>query len=181
MSGPARDSLRRVRALVRKESLQILRDPSAFLIACVLPLLLLFIFGTGVSLDLRLVRLAVVLEQSSPEATSLLDAYRNSRFFTVQVVRHRAEVEDELVAGRLAGIIVLRADFADRLGRGDQAPVQIIVDGSDPNTAGLVEGYAQGVWQTGCSRKRPREPAWWTAPPPGGCLRSSRGTGSTPA
>ncbi len=147
MSSPASNSLRRVKALVRKESLQILRDPSAFLIAGVLPLLLLFIFGTGVSLDLRLVRLAVVLEQSSPEAISLLDAYRNSRFFTVQVVRHRAEVEDELVAGRLAGIIVLRADFADRLGRGDQAPVQIIVDGSDPNTAGLVEGYAQGVWQ----------------------------------
>ncbi len=147
MSGRAGNSLRRVRALVRKESLQILRDPSAFLIAGVLPLLLLFIFGTGVSLDLRMVRLAVVLEQSTPEAISLVNAYRNSRFFDVRVVRHRDEVEDELVAGRLAGIIVIRSDFADRLGRGDQAPVQVLVDGSDPNTAGLVQGYVQGVWQ----------------------------------
>lgn len=147
MTGPARNSLRRVTALIRKESLQILRDPSAFLIAGVLPLLLLFIFGTGVSLDLRQVRVAVVVEQSTPEATSLLDAYQNSRFFTVRVARHRDEVEDDLVAGRLAGIIVVRSDFADRLGRGDQAPVQVIVDGSDPNTAGLVEGYVQGVWQ----------------------------------
>ena len=139
--------LRRVSALIRKESLQILRDPSAFLIAGVLPLLLLFIFGNGVSLDLRRVPIAVVIEQTTPEAVSLLDSYRNSRFFSVQEARQREDVESQLVAGRLGGIIVVRADFAERLGRGDQAPVQVIVDGSDPNTAGLVQGYAQGVWQ----------------------------------
>jgi ABC-2 type transport system permease protein len=140
-------SLRRVAALLRKEFLQIRRDPSTFLIAGVLPLLLLVIFGTGVSLDLRQVRVAVVIEQPTPEATSLLTAYRNSRYFTVREARHRAEVADELVAGRLSGIIVLQADFAERLGREEQAPVQVLVDGADPNTAGLVRGYAQGVWQ----------------------------------
>ena len=139
--------IRRVRALVRKESLQILRDPSAFLIAGILPLLLLLIFGFGVTLDLRQVRLAVVVEQPTPEATSLLDAYRNSRYFRVREVRHASEVEGELVAGRVAGIVVIRADFSERLGRGDQAPVQVLVDGSDPNTAGLVQAYVQGVWQ----------------------------------
>jgi ABC-2 type transport system permease protein len=140
-------SLRRMRALIRKESLQILRDPSTFLIAGVLPLLLLLIFGNGVSLDLRKVPVAVVVEQPSPDTTSLLDSYRNSRFFAVREVRTLAEVEPDLVAGRLMGIIVVRADFAERLARGDTAPVQTIVDGSDPNTAGLVQGYAQGVWQ----------------------------------
>ncbi|WP_165227469.1 ABC transporter permease [Aquisphaera insulae] len=145
--GGAGASFLRVRALVRKECLQILRDPSAFLIAGVLPLLLLFIFGTGVSLDLRNVRLAVVVEQMSPETSSLLDAYRNSPYFRVRVARHRAEVDADLVAGRLAGIVVLREDFSERLGRGDQAPIQVIVDGSDPNTAALVQGYVQGVWQ----------------------------------
>jgi ABC-2 type transport system permease protein len=142
------DSLRRVLALIRKEMLQILRDPSTFLIAGVLPLLLLFIFGTGVSLDLRKVKVAVVIESPSPEASSLLTAFRDSRYFTVQAARSRPEVESELVAGRLAGLIVLRSDFAQRLGRGEQAPVQVIVDGADPNTAGLVQGYAQGVWQS---------------------------------
>src|SRR5262245_3087543 len=140
-------SLRRILALLRKEFLQIVRDPSTFLIAGVLPLLLLFIFGTGVSLDLRRVKVAVVIEQPTPESTSLLAAYRNSRYFTVREARHRSEAADDLVAGRLAGIIVVRSDFAERLGRGEMAPVQILVDGGDPNTAGLVQGYARGVWQ----------------------------------
>ena len=55
-------------------------------------------------------------------------------------------MEDDLVSGRLKAVVVLAADFARRLGRGETAPVQIIVDGSDPNTAALVQGYVQGVW-----------------------------------
>jgi ABC-2 type transport system permease protein len=138
--------LRRIAALVRKESLQILRDPSSYLIAGLLPLLLLVIFGYGVSLDLRRIPVGLVVEQPSPEAESLVASFRNSRFFTTRLAHHRAEVEGELVSGRLKGVVVLAADFADRLGRGETAPVQIIVDGSDPNTAGLVENYVEGVW-----------------------------------
>src|SRR5262249_49203938 len=129
MGGPPR----RVLAPIRKESLQIRRDPSAFLIAGVLPLLLLVIFGYGVSLDLRRVPVAVVVEAPTPEAASLLSAYRNSRYFTVREARHRIEVEADLVAGRVSGIVVLASDFAERLGRGETAPVQVIVDGGDPN------------------------------------------------
>src|SRR5438552_1001161 len=91
--------LRRVRGLVRKELLQIRRDPSSYLIAGVLPLLLLFLFGCGVTLDLRRVPVAVVVEQSTPEADSLLDSFRNSRYFDVVVARHRGQVENDLVAG----------------------------------------------------------------------------------
>ena len=138
--------LRRVVGLVRKEFLQIRRDPSSYLIAGVLPLLLLFIFGFGVTLDLRRVPIGIVIEQSTPEANSLLDSFRNSRYFKVQMARHREQVEDDLVAGRLKGVVVLASDFAERLGRGETAPVQVLVDGSDPNTAGLVMNYAQGVW-----------------------------------
>jgi ABC-2 type transport system permease protein len=139
--------LRRILGLVRKESLQIVRDPSSFLIAGLLPLLLLFIFGTGVSLDLRRIAVAVVVEQPTPETDSLLASFRNSRYFAVREARHRSQVEADLVSGRLKGVIVLRQDFGERLGRGEAAPVQVIVDGSDPNTAGLVQGYAQGVWR----------------------------------
>jgi ABC-2 type transport system permease protein len=142
----SRGRLRRIAALVRKETLQIVRDPSSYLIAGVLPLLLLFIFGYGVSLDLQNVPIGLVVEQPSPEADSLVESFRNSRFFTVRLARHRAEVEDELVSGRLKAVVVLAADFARRLGRGESAPVQVIVDGSDPNTAGLAQNYVQGVW-----------------------------------
>lgn len=138
--------LRRVKGLVHKETLQIRRDPSSYLIAGALPLLLLFIFGFGVSLDLRRVPIAIVIEQTTPEAESLLASFRNSRYFEVALALDRREVEDRLVAGRVKGVVVLAADFANRLGRSEMAPVQILVDGTDPNTAGLVANYAQGVW-----------------------------------
>ena len=145
-SSPRSAWLLRVASLVRKEFLQILRDPSSYLIAGVLPLLMLFIFGFGVSLDLVRVPVAVVVERSTPESDSLLDSFRNSRYFEVVLARHRAQMEEDLVAGRVKGVIVLAQDFSQRLGRGDSAPVQILVDGTDPNTAGLVANYAQGVW-----------------------------------
>ncbi len=138
--------LRRLAGLIRKESLQMMRDPSSFLIAGVLPLLLLFIFGFGVTLDLRRVPIAVVVEWPSPEADSFLASFRNSRYFEVRFARHRQAVEHDLVSGRLKGVVVLAADFSDRLGRGETAPIQVLVDGSDPNTAGLVQTYVQGLW-----------------------------------
>ncbi len=146
--------LRRIAGLVRKETLQIVRDPSSYLIAGVLPLLLLFLFGYGVSLDLRNIPIGLVVEQPSPEAESLVESFRNSRFFTVRLARHRAEVEDDLVSGRLKAVVVLAADFARRLGRIETAPVQVIVDGSDPNTAGLAQGYVQGVWANWVAQSR---------------------------
>ncbi|HMF37377.1 MAG TPA: ATP-binding cassette domain-containing protein [Isosphaeraceae bacterium] len=138
--------LRRLAGLIRKESLQMVRDPSSFVMAGVLPLLLLFIFGFGVTLDLRRVPIAVVVEWPSPEADSFLASFRNSRYFEVRFARHRQAVEPDLVSGRLKGIVVLAADFSDRLGRGETAPIQVLVDGSDPNTAGLVQTYFQGLW-----------------------------------
>jgi ABC-2 type transport system permease protein len=138
--------LRRLAGLVRKESFQIVRDPSSFLIAGVLPLLLLFIFGFGVSLDLKRVPVGVVIEWRSPEADSFLASFRNSRYFEVHLGRHRTTFEPDLVSGRLKGMVVLAADFSDRLGRGDTAPIQVLVDGSDPNTAALVQNYVQGLW-----------------------------------
>jgi ABC-2 type transport system permease protein len=123
-----------------------LRDPSSFMIAGVLPVLLLFIFGFGVTLDLRRIAIAVVVEWPSPEADSFLASFRNSRYFDVRFARHRSEVEHELVSGKLKGIVLLAADFSDRLGRDETAPIQVLVDGSDPNTAGLVQAYVQGLW-----------------------------------
>ncbi len=115
----------------------------------------------------------LVVEQPSPEADSLVASFRNSRFFTVRLARHRAEVEDDLVSGRLKGVVVLAADFAERLGRGETAPVQVLVDGSDPNTAGLVaelragrlgELAAAGVRLAGQPCRPARRPSPWSWP-----------------
>lgn len=139
-------NLRRFAALLVKESRQILRDPSTFLIAFVLPLILLFIFGTAVSLDIREVRIGVVQQDDSMAAESLSMAFRNSQWFDVDLARNLSPLEPKLVAGHLRGIIIIPEDFGARLAAGDRpAEIQIITDGSLPNTASFVANYAQGV------------------------------------
>ena len=140
---------RRLRALVIKESLQIGRDPSSILIAIVLPLILLFLFGYGVSLDANSVRIGVAIESASPSARELAAAFQGSRFFDARVARDRRVFVPDLVAGRIRGIVVIPATFTSDAARVDGASaIQIITDGSEPNTANFVQNYAQGVVTT---------------------------------
>ncbi len=139
---------RRIKALVRAEALQILRDPSSLVVAFVLPALLLFLFGFGVSFDATRMKIGVVVEESTPETTWFLASLSNTPFFDVRRAENRSAFLDDLTAGRINGVIVLPGDFSQRLSRGDTAGVQLITDGSDPNTASLVNGYVQGAWQS---------------------------------
>ena len=137
---------RRIRALVRKESLQVARDPSSFVVAFVLPALLLMLFGFGISFDATQVKIGLVIEEPGPDTAWFLASLSNTPYFDVQQATDRRVFIDQLSAGRLDGIVVLSGDFSERLARGDTAGVQVITDGSDPNTAGLVSGYVQGAW-----------------------------------
>ena len=139
---------RRFMALLVKESLQILRDPSTMLIAFVLPLLLLFLFGYGVSLDTARTRIGLAVQDSSEAAASLAGAYRSSRWFEVQSRRDVTLLKDELIAGHIRGIVVIPSDFGQRVAAGIDAPIQVITDGSLPNTASFVAAYAEGVRAT---------------------------------
>ena len=138
----------RFHGLFKKEILQILRDPSSWIIALVLPVFLLFLFGYGVSLDASHVRLGVLVESPTPETREFTSALEFSGFFRLHPAHSRAPLEADLVSGQLDGMVILAQDFNARLLRGETAPIQLITDGSDPNTAGLVAGYVQGVWQT---------------------------------
>jgi ABC-2 type transport system permease protein len=137
--------IRRLRGLLVKETLQIVRDPSSILIAGFLPLILLFLFGYGISLDARNIRIAVIVEEPSAAAESLAAAFEGSPFFDPVFGKHRGEFEQGLVDGRLRGLIVIPQDFEKRVAAGDRAPIQVITDGSEPNLAGYVQNYAQGV------------------------------------
>jgi ABC-2 type transport system permease protein len=145
----ARDSRldrRRLLALVRKETLQVVRDPSAILIAFVLPIVLLFLFAFAVSLDVRDVRLGVVLESDAAGARSLGAAFAATRYFAVTPARDRREIEPMLMTGKVHGMVIIPEDFDLRLRSAGRGPiVQIITDGTEPNTANFVGGYAEGV------------------------------------
>ncbi len=136
----------RLRALMRKEALQIVRDPSAIAIAFVLPVLLLLLFGYGVSLDARHVPLAVVVDQPSPQTESLVAGLRDSAQFAVQACADMRCARQALLGGRVRAIVHLRADFSRGVLDGRGASVGVWVDGVDANTARIVQGYLQGVW-----------------------------------
>ncbi|XEN33592.1 ABC-2 type transport system permease protein (plasmid) [Ensifer sp. WSM1721] len=136
---------RRFAALVRKESYQVVRDPSSILIAFVLPMILLFLFGYGVSLDTTRTRVALVIEEATPLTRDLAASFEASRYFSVVNGRDRREFEDDLVLGRVRGILVVPANFTADHAAGRHPTVQVIVDGSDPNTANFVQNYAQGT------------------------------------
>ncbi|WP_011579479.1 MULTISPECIES: ABC transporter permease [Chelativorans] len=142
---PPTGRARRFAALVRKESLQVIRDPSSILIAFVLPLILLVIFGYGVSLDATRTRIGLVIEDATPIAQDLAASFQASRYFEVAVGRDRRDFEEDLILGRVRGIVVIPASFADVGAAGGSPQIQVNVDGSDPNTANFVQNYAQGV------------------------------------
>jgi ABC-2 type transport system permease protein len=151
---PARGGSRtRLRGLLRKEFYQILRDPSSLAIAFLLPLVLLLIFGYGVSLDAEHVPIALVVELPSPDTASFTSGFPQSRYFEPVFPRSLREAEQALLDRRVMAIVHLRSDFARQLRQPGGAPIQVIVNGVDANTARLVLGYVQGVWQKWLQRE----------------------------
>ncbi|WP_342321455.1 ABC transporter permease [Kosakonia sp. BYX6] len=141
-------SWRRVRALCIKETRQIVRDPSSWLIAVVIPLMLLFIFGYGINLDSSKLRVGILLEQRSEEALDFTHTLTGSPYIDATISDNRQQLIEMMQAGRIRGLVVVPVNFDAQMTRaGDTAPLQVITDGSEPNTANFVQGYLQGIWQ----------------------------------
>jgi ABC-2 type transport system permease protein len=136
--------LRRLWALVRKETRQIVRDPSSIAIGVVLPLVLILLFGYGISLDVTNVPVAVVLEDSSPDAVELAAGFRLSPYFEARLLTSIRQAEELMLARKVDGIVRIRPDFSRHLVLGD-AEVQILVHGTDANKARIIQAYAQGA------------------------------------
>jgi ABC-2 type transport system permease protein len=139
-------SAMRLRGLVRKEFLQILRDPSSIAIAFVMPVFLLVLFGYGVSLDAEHVPIGLVAEQPTADSADLTDAFEQSRYFRPTRFLTMAAAREAMREHRIQAIVWLRSDFAARLRRPDGAAIGVFLNGVDANTARLVSGYVQGVW-----------------------------------
>ncbi|MEN0612944.1 ABC transporter permease [Klebsiella indica] len=141
-------SWRRVRALCVKETRQIVRDPSSWLIAVVIPLLLLFIFGYGINLDSSKLRVGVLLEQQSEDALDFVHAMTGSPYIDATISDNRQQLMQMMQAGQIRALVVVPVDFAQKMARpGDSAPIQLITDGSEPNTANFAQNYVEGIWQ----------------------------------
>ncbi len=136
--------LRRVWSLVRKETRQIVRDPSSIAVGVVLPVILILVFGYGLSLDVTNVPVAVVLEDPSPDAVELAAGFQLSPYFEARLLNSMAQARELMLAREVDAIVRIRPDFARHVSLGD-AEVQVLVHGTDANKARIIQVYAQGA------------------------------------
>jgi ABC-2 type transport system permease protein len=135
----------RVLAQMRKELAQLARDRLALALALLLPLMQLLLMGSSLSLIVRDLPIVVQDLDDSPASRELIDGFRASLTFRILPWPPDRRPEDALTATAVRGVLIIPPNFGRDLARGVDAPVQIMVDGSDGNTAGLLSGYAGGV------------------------------------
>ena len=137
-------SSRRFIAMLAKETRQIMRDPSTLLIAFVLPVVLIFLFGYGVNLDTARTRIGLAVGDRSEAAASLAGAFQSSRYFEVTATGGTDELARAMVAGQIRAFVVIPQDFGRNVIIGG-GTIQVVTDGSSPNTASFAAAYAEGV------------------------------------
>src|SRR5688572_11954182 len=150
-------NLLRTRAVARKEFLHILRDPRSLGLALALPLLMILLFGYALSLDVD--RIATVIHDNdrTPESREIIEQFRGSRYFDIQdSPADQAGIEESLDRNVVLLAVVIPRGYARDLLSGSPAQVQVLVDGSDSNTASIALGYTDALLQTHAERLRSR-------------------------
>lgn len=138
--------LARLCAMARKEAIQLRRDPRSLGLAFVLPALMLLFFGYAISFDVRDIRMAVLDESQSQDSRGLVQAFQASGYFEHAVtLTSYAEVDDVLGSGRARLVLIIPPDFHRNLAAHRPAPIQILLDGGDANTATIAQNYAEAI------------------------------------
>ncbi|MCI0563116.1 MAG: ABC transporter permease, partial [Nitrososphaera sp.] len=139
----------RVWTIARKEFIHIIRDPRSLGMAIAIPMLLLGLFGYALTLDVDNVPMMVWDQSKSQTSREFISRFNGSPYFSLQgYVRNYKELERAIDSGQALITLIIPMDFARLIESGRQAPVQLIVDGSDSNTATFAIGYADIVAQT---------------------------------
>ncbi|MBM3495798.1 MAG: ABC transporter permease [Armatimonadetes bacterium] len=133
-------------AVMRKEFIHIRRDTRSLIIALLMPVALLLIYGYGVSSDIRNIRLGVVDWSRTRESRELVAAFTQGGYFRVVLWSDRYDdLARALDTGAVRTALVIPRSYAADLARGRTAKTQLLLDGSDPNTANVATGYAEAI------------------------------------
>ena len=140
----------RMRGLVLKEIKQIIRDPSAILIAFLMPVVLLIVNGFGINFDANHMRVAVVIAAPEETVHGMMQALAASPYLDPVAMPDARTAEAAVVRGEVHGMLVLRDDFSQRLARPSRWPAaaELAVNATDPNSARILEGYVSGALTT---------------------------------
>jgi ABC-2 type transport system permease protein len=140
------DSIRRIAAIAHIESLLILRDKRSLGLAFIIPLLLLVLFGSSLSYDVKNIPLSIWDQDRTPASRALIAAFQGSPYYRIVALKEGYPgLISDLERGKSIVVMVIPYDFEKRLNRGAEAPVQFILDGTDSTTAGISLNYIQGI------------------------------------
>lgn len=140
-------NLQRTGAMARKEWLHIIRDPRSLGMAIVIPMLLLVLFGYALTLDVDRVGIAVWDQDNSPISRELVSRFQGSIYFSVQPISSYIEGERLIDQGKALAFLIIPIDFSNQLNKAEPVTMQLIIDGSDSNTATIAIGYAEATVQ----------------------------------
>jgi ABC-2 type transport system permease protein len=139
---------RRTRAIARKEFLHVLRDTRSLLLALLLPFIMLLAFGWALSLDVDRIPTVVYDQDNTPESRALIREFSGSRYFQiVDVAQNYGQIDRRIDRSKALLAVVISNTYSRNLLSGRDAPVQLIFDGSDSNTASIATGYADALVQ----------------------------------
>jgi len=139
-------SIRRIKALTKKEFIQMSRDIRSLMGALFNPLLMIFLFGYALSLDVDRISTAVLDFDETPVSREFIHRLTDSRYFTlVKYLERDGDVDASLTKGEALMALVIPRDFASKVKQGIKAPIQVVFDGSDSNTATIALGYLKAV------------------------------------
>jgi ABC-2 type transport system permease protein len=142
-------NLRRTRAMARKEFFHILRDTRSLVMALAVPLVMLLLFGYALTLDVDRIPTLIYDSDRSPESRELIERFRGSRYFQILgAVDEYKTIERQINRDRILLGVVVPPDYSRNLRTSQEAQVQLLLDGSDSNTASIAMGYAEGLLQT---------------------------------
>lgn len=134
-----------LRALVKKEFLQIIRDPSSIIISFVLPLISILIFMYGVNMDAVHITIGIKNDDNSLETAQLVTSFDCNNYIDSIISDNMNELTQNIVRSEINGIILIPNDFVKKLETSDVADLMVITDGSDVNTANYLQNYAAQI------------------------------------
>jgi ABC-2 type transport system permease protein len=139
----------RLLSIIRKEFIQIRRDPRTLVLVLVIPIMQLFLLGYAATNDVRNVPLAVYDQDRGPAARQLLDAYRAADYFSLAFeVDSEAELRQLVDYGQARAGLIIPPDYSDQILGGGSAPVVFVLDGSDPTVASTALSAARFIGQS---------------------------------
>ncbi len=132
-------------ALIKKETKQILRDPSSIIIAFILPFISIMIYMYGINLDSVKVTMGIKNDDPNPEVATLVKSFGHSKYVNSIYFDNVKDIEIAIARSKIKGTVIIPNDFSTKLARGQSADLLVVTDGSEVNTANYVQSYAIAI------------------------------------